>query len=159
MRTANLSETGGPASDPKGSIQEKTMPFQTLIVEDSADYRHLLHEELSACFPAMDIQEAEDGAAAAALIRKHAPDLIFMDIGLPGENGLELTKKIKARHPRVIVIVLTNYDLPEYREMALRCRADYFLSKSGTTRDSILALVATLVPALGLLEEKGVRTS
>jgi YesN/AraC family two-component response regulator len=95
----------------------------------------------------MDVQEAKNGADAAAHITEHAPDLIFMDVNLPGENGLELTKKIKAQHPLIVVIVLTNYDLPEYREMAVRCRANYFLSKSDTTRDSILALVATLVPS------------
>jgi DNA-binding NarL/FixJ family response regulator len=119
-----------------GPRDERLMPFQTLIVEDSANYRHLLHEALSARFPAMDVQEAENGADAAAHIRDHEPDLIFMDVNLPGENGLELTRSIKASHPRIAIIVLTNYDLPEYREMAARCQANFFLSKSSTTRDS-----------------------
>jgi DNA-binding NarL/FixJ family response regulator len=123
------------------------MPFQTLIIEDSADYRHLLREALSSRFPAMDIQEAENGIDAAAHIGSHPPDLIFMDINLPGENGLELTKRIKSQNPLIVVIILTNYDLPEYREMAIRCRANFFLSKSGTTRDGILALVESLLPA------------
>jgi DNA-binding NarL/FixJ family response regulator len=136
-----------PTVDPTALRCEPMMPFQTLIVEDSADYRQLLHEALSARFPAMDVQEAKNGVDAAAHIKDRAPDLIFMDVNLPGENGLELTKKIKAQHPLIVVIVLTNYDLPEYREMAARCRANYFLSKSDTTRDGILDLVATLVPA------------
>ncbi len=123
------------------------MSFQTLIVEDSADYRQLLRQALCAHFPAMDVQEAENGEEAAERIRVHAPDLVFMDINLPGENGLELTKKIKAQHPSVIVVILTNYDLPEYRERAERCQADYFLSKSSASREKILALVESLVPA------------
>jgi DNA-binding NarL/FixJ family response regulator len=125
----------------------KSVSFQTLIVEDSADYRLLLRDALLGHFPAMDIQEAENGHEADDRIRVHAPDLIFMDINLPGENGLELTKRIKACHPGIIVVVLTNYDQPEYRDMAVRCRADYFLSKSSATQEHILALVETLVPA------------
>jgi DNA-binding NarL/FixJ family response regulator len=121
--------------------------FLTLIVEDSPDFRKLLREALSGHFPAMVFKEAGNGSEASECLRVHPPDLIFMDINLPGENGLELTKKIKARHPYVIVIILTNYDLPEYREMAIRCRADYFLSKSSASREQILALVETLVPA------------
>ena len=95
----------------------------------------------------MDVQEAENGVDAAAHILSRIPDLIFMDINLPGENGLELTKKIKARYPRIIVVILTNYDLPEYRERAELCQADYFLSKGDTSRENILALAETLVPA------------
>jgi DNA-binding NarL/FixJ family response regulator len=121
--------------------------YHTLIVEDSADYRELLRQALRAHFPGMEIQEAGDGEAADDRIRLHTPDLIFMDINLPGENGLELTKKIKARHPGTVIVILTNYDLQEYREMAVRCRADYFLSKSTATQAHILALVETLVPA------------
>ena len=95
----------------------------------------------------MDVQEAENGHEADDRIRIHAPDLIFMDISLHGENGLVLMKKIKAVHPGIVVVVLTNYDQPEYRDMAVRYRADYFLSKSDASRENILALVETLLPA------------
>jgi CheY-like chemotaxis protein len=124
----------------------KSMSFQTLIVEDSADYRHLLRDALCGHFPAMDVQEAENGREADERIRLKAPDLIFMDINLPGENGLELTKKIKAGYPGIVIVILTNYDQPEYRDMAVRCRADFFLSKGSATQEHILALVETLVP-------------
>ena len=146
-RMEHLRKKIEPMAYPPALCSEPIMPFQTLIVEDGADYRHQLHEALRARFPSMVVREAGNGIDAEAEIMDHAPDLIFMDINLPGENGLELTKKIKARHPPVVVIILTNYDQPEYREMAVRCQANYFLSKSGTTRDSILALVETLVPA------------
>ena len=132
------------------------MAFQTLIVEDNAEYRRLLRQALHGHFPAMDVQEAENGHEADERIRVHAPDLIFMDINLPGQNGLELTKKIKARFPGVVVVVLTNYDQPEYREMAVRCRADHFLSKGSATQEHILALVETLVPARGIHNDKNI---
>ena len=50
-----------------------------------------------------------------------------MDIRLPGENGLELTKRIKMNYPDIIMVILTNYDLPEYREAARESMADYFV--------------------------------
>ncbi len=59
------------------------------------------------------------GAEEALLqVETFRPILIFMDIRLLGENGLELTKKIKVRYPNTIVIMLTGYDLPEYREFS-----------------------------------------
>ena len=89
----------------------------------------------------MEVLEAGDGEGAMQQISVHLPDLIFMDIKLPGENGLELTAKIKAQYPRVVVVVLTSYDTPEYREAATKAKADYFLAKGSSSREGILALV------------------
>jgi DNA-binding NarL/FixJ family response regulator len=116
-----------------------------LIVEDSALYRKLLKETLHSRFPSMEIIEAEDGGEAMQKISTHPPDLIFMDIKLPGENGLELTAKIKARYPDVIVIVLTSYDTPEYREAAVQVKADHFLSKGSSSKEGILTLVESIL--------------
>ena len=77
-------------------------------------------------------------------LRLRVPDLIFMDIRLPGENGIELTKKIKARYPNIIVIILTGYDLPEYREVACQY-ADYFFSKDSSSTENIFALVQSIL--------------
>jgi DNA-binding NarL/FixJ family response regulator len=73
------------------------------------------------------------------------PDLIFVDIRLPGESGLEFTRKIKSTHPNIPVIILTSYDLPEYREAAREYQADHFLSKGTTTKENIWALVTSIL--------------
>jgi len=119
--------------------------FSTLIVEDSAFFRQLLKETLCSRFPSMDISEAADGEEALEKIKAHLPDLIFMDIKLPGESGLELTKKIKADSPQMVIIILTSYDLPEYREAASKYGANYFLSKGSTTKENILTLVKSIL--------------
>jgi DNA-binding NarL/FixJ family response regulator len=94
----------------------------------------------------MEILEAQDGEETMKKMSGHTPpDLIFMDIKLPGENGLELTGKIKAKYPDVVVIVLTSYDTQEYREAAARVKADHFLSKGSSSKDSILALVESVL--------------
>ncbi len=124
--------------------------FETLIVEDNTSFRQLLREALCERFPLMVVSEAADGKEALQKINTFPPDLIFMDIKLPGENGLEITKKIKTYNPKTIVIVLTGYDLPEYREAAHQYGANYFLSKDSSTREDILALVESILSHLGL---------
>ena len=118
---------------------------RTLIVEDSAIYRKLLKETLRSRFPSMEIIEAENGEETMKQVGANPPDLIFMDIKLPGENGLELTGKIKAKYPDVTVIVLTSYDSPEYREAAARVKADHFLSKGSSSKEAILALAESIL--------------
>jgi len=54
----------------------------------------------------------------------------WIDIRLKEENGLELTEKIKAAHPSITILVVTGYDITEYREAASQYGADRFLFKS-----------------------------
>jgi len=119
--------------------------IRTLIVEDSVFYRQLLKEALHSRFPKMDISEATDGEEAFQKIEAHLPDLIFMDIKLPGESGLDLTKKIKSKHPNIIIIILTAYDIPEYREAVYQYKANYFLSKGSASKEDILTLVDSIL--------------
>ena len=119
--------------------------FRTLIVEDNRVFRELLKEILCSRFPLMAMLEAGDGKEAFQKLHSLPPDLIFMDIKLPGENGLEITKKIKGQYPHAIVIILTNYDLPEYREAAIQCKADFFFSKGSESREEILKLVESII--------------
>jgi DNA-binding NarL/FixJ family response regulator len=119
--------------------------LKTLIVEDSSFYRQLLKEALHSRFPSMDIFEATDGKEAFRKIENCLPDLVFMDIKLPGESGLEITKKIKTQYPNIIIIILTAYDIPEYREAAVQAKANYFLSKGSSSKESIMRLVESIL--------------
>jgi len=118
---------------------------KALLVEDSAIFRTLLKETLQSRFPSMEILEAADGEGAMQIINASLPDLIFMDIKLPGENGLDLTAKIKAKYPAVIVIILTSYDTPEYQEAAVKAKADHFLAKGSSSKEGILSLVKSVL--------------
>jgi DNA-binding NarL/FixJ family response regulator len=102
-----------------------------LIVDDNSMLRETTRSILKSNLPdAVRIFEAVDGNEAFAQISDHPPDLILMDIRLPGENGLKLTRKIKAVYPKIVIIIFTNYDLPEYRAAAFKNGADFFFSKS-----------------------------
>ena len=117
-----------------------------LIVEDSTIFRTLLQETLHARFPSLEILESADGQDAMQKVASHKPDVIFMDIKLPGESGLDLTARIKAKYPNVIVIILTSYDTPEYREAAGKVKANYFLAKGSSSKEGILTLVESILP-------------
>ena len=100
-----------------------------LIVEDNAPFRQSLKEILHLQFPLMMIEEAADGNEAFEKVDTFLPNLIFMDIHLPGENSLLLIQKIKKDHPKMIIGILTSYDLREYREFAFKCGVNYFIAK------------------------------
>jgi len=119
--------------------------FNTMLVEDNFLLMQLVESNLQDQFPSMEISEAADGAEALQKIKSHPPNLIFMDIQLPGENGLELTRKIKADYPDIIIIILTSHDSPEYREAAMRYKADYFFSKGEIPNDGIFTLVKSIL--------------
>lgn len=118
---------------------------KTLIVEDNHPFWQQLKEMLTLQFPSMMVFEAADSNTALKRVEADRSDLIFMDVKLPGKNGLELTKKIKACCPHVVVLILTMYDLPEYRDVARQYGADYFLSKDSTTQEEIVALVKSIL--------------
>ena len=118
---------------------------RALIVEDSSTYRQSFKEVLLARFPAMVVEEEPDGSKLFPKIDAFHPNIVFMDIRLPGENGLELTKKIKTNYPSIIVLILTSYDLPEYRQAATQSKADYFVTKGSSTSD-LLDLIELICP-------------
>jgi len=124
---------------------DTTGRLRVLIVEDNTLFRQLFKEALHNRFPSVEIYEAIEGGEALLQVETLRPNLIFMDIRLPGENGLQLTQKIKARYPNIIVIILTGYDLPEYREASSQY-ADYFFSKDSLTSKNIFTLVESILP-------------
>jgi len=119
-----------------------------MVVEDNVVFRRSFVEMLQGRFPEIRIEEAGDGADAMNKLLAALPDLVFTDIRLPGENGLEVARRIKNVSRETRVGVLTSYDLPEYREAAYKNGADYFFVKWETPRDEIFKVVASVISAL-----------
>ncbi len=115
--------------------------LRVLLVEDNMRFRRTVGAVLMTYFPSMEILEASRGEEAMAIIERYHPDVAFVDIRLPGENGIKLTRKIKASHPEISVILLTTYDFPEYREAANQAGANYFMTKGGSTGEEIATLL------------------
>lgn len=121
--------------------------FQILIVEDNVHFRSALKALLSSRFPKIVVAEAGDGQEALRHIDKSPPDLVFMDIELPGESGLVLTEKIRTEYPETVIVVLTAHDLPEYEQASSESGATHFLSKESTTPDHLTSVVKNLFRA------------
>lgn len=112
-----------------------------LLVEDSSAFRESMREMLALRFPGIRIDEASDGEEALQKVEDNNPDIIFMDIRLPGMNGLEVTKIIKEANSGVEVAILTSHDIPEYRDAAVRSGAGHFFTKGNTGCDEIVDFV------------------
>ena len=113
---------------------------KTLIVDDNRLIRETLKGLITRYFSSMIVEEASDGKEAMEKVGSFHPDLIIMDFRLPGESGLELTKKIKITHSDVKVLILTGHHYPGYKEMAARYGADGFLVKGGASHEILEAV-------------------
>jgi CheY-like chemotaxis protein len=116
--------------------------FNTLLVEDNVTYRQTLADLLIMHFPLISVDEAGDGWEALSKVEYRRPNLIFMDIQLPGKNGLDVTKEIKRIYNDITIVILSTNNLPEHRLQAIQNGADYFLSKGN---DSFMENLITRV--------------
>jgi DNA-binding NarL/FixJ family response regulator len=120
-------------------------PLRLLLVDDSAEFLEsaarllALHPELRV------IGRAASGSAALEQVAALEPDLVLMDLAMPGMNGLETTRHIKARPAAPRVVIMTLYDVAEYRTAARDATADGFIAKS-SIRSQLLPLLACLFP-------------
>ncbi|WP_324789899.1 response regulator transcription factor [Streptomyces sp. H51] len=124
---------------------DEARPIRVLVVDDQFLVRSGLVALLRAA-PGMEVAgEAADGAEAVALAAKTRPDVVLMDIRMPGTNGIEATRRIlaEASDPAPRVLVLTTFDLDDYVYGALRAGASGFLLKDAGP-ERLLAAVAAV---------------
>jgi DNA-binding NarL/FixJ family response regulator len=108
---------------------------RVLIVDDHALHRDGTRRILEQHDDIEVVGDASSGEVALALVNRLAPDVVLMDVRLPGMNGLEATTRITRDHPDVKVIVVTAYDDDEFIRGALEAGAVGFLSKAAPGRD------------------------
>ena len=118
--------------------------LRVLIVEDNHIFREAFKNRLNDHFPSMVVKEASNADEALQNVGQALPDLIFMDVRLSGANGLQLTQKIKKDIPNIHIAILTDFDLPEYRQAAVEYGADRFFVKSSFNWDEVEALVKSI---------------
>ena len=87
---------------------------------------------------------AQDGAEAIELTARSSPDLVLMDLKMPGLNGVEATRRIQAHHPTIKVLVLTTYDDDEWVFDAIRAGASGYLLKDTPREKLVEAILGTV---------------
>ena len=90
------------------------------------------------------IGEAKDGIGAIKAVRKLNPDVVILDIRMPGVDGIDVLNYIKNNTQNVTVIMLTNYPYPQYRKKCMELGADYFFKKS-TEFENVMETLKQLI--------------
>ena len=88
------------------------------------------------------VGEAGDGEEAVAKVEQLVPDVVLMDITMPGLNGLEATQQIKQKNPEIRVLILTMHETDQYLSGMLKAGASGYVVKTTTTSDLISAIRA-----------------
>jgi DNA-binding NarL/FixJ family response regulator len=101
-----------------------------LIVDDSPLITARLQTMLKAMENIGTVHQAGDYPSALQLIAGTNPDIVLLDINLPGRSGIELLQYIKVHYPQTMVIMLTNQSGEYYREKCKKLGADFFMDKS-----------------------------
>ena len=104
--------------------------MKIVIADDSCLLRDRIKSLLNSIKNVSVVGEAENGVEALQLIREKDPDLVFLDIRMPGMNGIEVLIKIRELKMKVKVCILTNYAYPIYKRKCFETGADYFLRKT-----------------------------
>jgi DNA-binding NarL/FixJ family response regulator len=114
--------------------------IRVLLVDDEPLLRMAFTMVLDAQSDMAAIGEAGDGAAAVRLTRDLNPDVVLMDVRMPGMDGIQATASIVANCPRSRVLILTTFDVDEYAFAGLKAGASGFLLKN-TQPDELLAAI------------------
>ena len=105
-------------------------PIRTLLVDDSAEFLKSAAAFLARHSRIGVVGQAHSAREALELVARLRPDLVLMDLRLPNLSGLEATRRLKAAADPPRVILLTLYDLPDYRRAADEANADGFIAKA-----------------------------
>jgi DNA-binding NarL/FixJ family response regulator len=124
-------------------------PVRIVVADDQAAVRTGLVMILDAAPDITVVGEAADGLAAVAMARERKPDLVLMDIRMPGIDGIEATRRLVGESV-CEVLVLTTFDLDEYVDSALAAGAAGFLLKS-VEAPALLAAVRAVARGDGVL--------
>ena len=115
-------------------------PITVMIVDDHEMVRHGAAGYLEAQDDIRVVAEADSGEEAVRLVREHIPDVVLMDLVMPGMDGVEATRKVKDISPRTHIIVLTSYHQDEHIFPALQAGAISYLLKDVKAEELVDAI-------------------
>jgi two-component system, NarL family, response regulator DesR len=117
---------------PCSSTRSRQLPLRLLLVDDSPDVLHDLQLLLELSGEMMIVGQTSNGLEAVTLAASLLPDVILLDLELPGQDGFEATRQIKSQQPAPRVIILSIHASPGDREHARASGADAFVVKGSS---------------------------
>ena len=124
------------------------MPVRVLIVDDQEPFRMAARLVVETTEGFDVVGEAETGEDSVALARELTPDLVLMDVNLPGINGLDATRQIlDGQNEPVVVLLLSTYEEEEYAPRAAECGAAAYIPKAVFGPDRLESAWAAAKPS------------
>ena len=122
------------------NVKTSKKKLTLMIVDDNKTYRRTLKRLINEYPQLSEVTEAANADEMFALIGNDPPDIVTMDVSMPGMDGFDATEKLLSRHSSVKVIILTIYDTDEYRKRAKESGAIAYIVK----QDAVVQLDAAL---------------
>src|SRR5687767_8481046 len=124
-------------------MPETNARLRILLADDHVTVRHGLKLLIDDQTDMTVVAEASDGAAALQLAAKHKPDVIVMDVSMPGMNGLVATKTLRKTQPSIAVVTLTRHADDAYLQELLRAGASGYVLKQSAPTELLQAIRAS----------------
>jgi len=123
-------------------IVEETKKLKTMVLEDDPETNELMSTTLKNFFA--EVYSALDGETALELYNKYQPDIIFVDIILPGKSGLEIAKEIREKNPKQMIVVVSASDDMSNISEAVKIGVNNFIRKPINT-DKMIDVLKDIV--------------
>lgn len=123
---------------------QRSPSFRVLIVDDHEPWRRWVYSELASQRQLQVVGEASDGLEAVRKAQELKPDIILLDIGLPGLNGLDAVKRIEQSTPDSKILFLTSQSDPDVIKQALSNGATGYLLKADAGTELLTAIAAAV---------------
>lgn len=115
----------------EGSAEPDKPPLRIMLVDDHSVMRQGLRTLLSSVADFQVVAEADDGLTALEIVEQARPDVVIMDVSMPGLDGVETTRRIKQVRPEVRVVGLSMFDEQDMAHLMIEAGAEAYLLKSG----------------------------
>jgi DNA-binding NarL/FixJ family response regulator len=116
-------------SESESNANKPVSGLQVVLVDDSVPVRERLAASVSAVHGVALVRQAEDVPSGLRLFDEREPDVVILDIELPGQSGLDFVKIVRRRGCSVLIIMLSNHDHPKLRQKCADLGANFYFHK------------------------------